>query len=222
MKKYRAYLFEAPTRSKKGAYKYFGKSVQPDVTFASYKGSGKGWKPFLRKHNLDRSSLKETVWVFNDQETLTKFCLMYSEMHDIVSNPDYFNQQIEDGISGGSDTCKEETKRKISEANKGKVLPDHVKKLISERFKGCTLSEEHKAKIGAAHKGRTYSDETITKMSKARMDKGVSVICIETGEEFTSATTASRKHNIDASGIVKVCKGKRKTCGGFHWKYKEE
>lgn len=46
------------------------------------------------------------------------------------------------------------------------------------------------------------------------------VICIETKEEFYSCCEASRCKGIDNSLISKVCRGERKTAGGFHWQYK--
>ncbi len=45
---------------------------------------------------------------------------------------------------------------------------------------------------------------------------------IETGEIFESATSAGLKHNIKADLIRRVCIGKRKTTGGYHWEYVEK
>lgn len=42
---------------------------------------------------------------------------------------------------------------------------------------------------------------------------------IDTGKVFSSIAEAGREMGIDASGISKVCKGKRKTAGGYRWKY---
>lgn len=41
-------------------------------------------------------------------------------------------------------------------------------------------------------------------------------------EEYESISEASRQTGCDDSKIVMCCKGKRKTTGGFMWKYKEE
>lgn len=38
-------------------------------------------------------------------------------------------------------------------------------------------------------------------------------------EVYKSAKEAGQQNNCDASSIGKVCKGKRKTCGGFQWCY---
>jgi len=50
--------------------------------------------------------------------------------------------------------CSEETKKKISEANKGRKLSEETKKKISEAHKGKRLSEETKKKIGEGHRGK--------------------------------------------------------------------
>jgi len=50
--------------------------------------------------------------------------------------------------------CSEETKKKISEANKGRKLSEETKKKISEAHKGKKLSEETKKKIGEGHRGK--------------------------------------------------------------------
>jgi len=39
-------------------------------------------------------------------------------------------------------------------------------------------------------------------------------------KEWNSLDEASRTLSLHSSNIFKVCNGERKTCGGFHWKYK--
>lgn len=47
------------------------------------------------------------------------------------------------------------------------------------------------------------------------------VVCIELGKTFQSITLASSILNVEASSISRVCKGERKTAGGYHFKYEE-
>ena len=49
-----------------------------------------------------------------------------------------------------------------------------------------------------------------------------SVVCVETGEVYPSTREAERATGANHSGISKVCKGQRKTCGGYHWRYANE
>lgn len=46
-----------------------------------------------------------------------------------------------------------------------------------------------------------------------KLDKNNNVL-----EEYPSTREADRANNI--SGVYRVCKGERKTCGGYNWKYK--
>ena len=39
-------------------------------------------------------------------------------------------------------------------------------------------------------------------------------------QTYDSVALAAADNNCDASGISKVCNGKRKKCGGFKWQYK--
>lgn len=45
------------------------------------------------------------------------------------------------------------------------------------------------------------------------------VLCVETGKVFESIMEAQRQTGIDFRHISRVCRGKRKTSGGFHWSY---
>ena len=70
-------------------------------------------------------------------------------------------------IRGGGSHGKhsEETKRKMSEAQKGKKLSEETKRKLSEIRKG-KLSEETKKKMSEARKGRV-SEETKRKISES-------------------------------------------------------
>lgn len=46
--------------------------------------------------------------------------------------------------------------------------------------------------------------------------------CIETGKIYDSIQQASRETGLNDGNIIKCCKGKAKTCGGYHWEYVEE
>lgn len=74
----------------------------------------------------------------------------------------------------------EETKRKLSEINKGKSSPmkgkhhsEESKLKISITRKGKPLSEEHRKKLSEAGKGRYYSEETRQKMSENNKGKNL-------------------------------------------------
>lgn len=56
-----------------------------------------------------------------------------------------------------------------------------------------------------------------------RAGKSISkrVICLETGIVYPSAYDVQRQLRFSQSHICDCCKGKRNTCGGYHWRYVE-
>lgn len=145
-----------------------------------------------------------------------------------------------------SNSCKGkvislETRKKLSDANKGKRMSDITKKILSEQRKGIPLKESTKEKIREYYKnhksamyGKHHTEETKKKISEAKSGKkksfelrlkdsrNIKVKCIETEIVYPSIRIASEKTNTRADGIVKCCKGKIKTTGGYHWEYVEE
>lgn len=67
----------------------------------------------------------------------------------------------------------EEVKRKMSIANKGKTLSEETKKKISEAGKGrkCPKSDDHRRKLSEANKGKKISNETKQKISTALKER---------------------------------------------------
>lgn len=50
---------------------------------------------------------------------------------------------------------------------------------------------------------------------------GKPVVCLESGETYSSEVAAGKHLGVDSSCIAKCCNGKRKIAGGFHWRYAE-
>lgn len=68
-------------------------------------------------------------------------------------------------------------------------------------FKGLQHTEKVKEKIGLVHSKK--------------------VVCVETGEVFSSIRAAAQKYGVDDSAIGRCLRGKAKTSCGFHWEYAE-
>lgn len=45
------------------------------------------------------------------------------------------------------------------------------------------------------------------------------VYCVELDKTFPGSTIAAKELGLDQASISKCCCGKRKTCGGYHWRY---
>ena len=61
-----------------------------------------------------------------------------------------------------------------------------------------------------------------TRNTRIAVNNGRVVLCVENNTIYDSTRQASRCLNLDHSAIAKVCRGVKKTCGGYHFKYIEE
>ena len=61
----------------------------------------------------------------------------------------------------------EETRRKISKANKGRIMSEDIRKKISECHKGIPCSEATKEKLRKVFSGRVFSEETRMRLKEA-------------------------------------------------------
>lgn len=90
-----------------------------------------------------------------------------------------------------------------------------------------THSEETKQKISNSLKGKLAGEKN--PMYGKISPNAKNVLCIETNEVFTSATSVGKKYGIDNSSISKVCRGQRNYAGihpetgkPLYWKYIEK
>ena len=142
----------------------------------------------------------------------------------------------------------EETKKKISDAHKGKSLTDEHKKKISESCKGHnppvfseefiqnqrernfgkTMPKETRDKISKTLTGIKRSTETRKRMSDARTNC-ISVYCTELDMVFRTINEAAEYTGTHRSNIQKCLKGERKSTGRhkitnekLHWEKVEK
>ena len=114
------------------------------------------------------------------------------------------------------------------EAPYGVVFTEERKQKISKAHKGKKFTEEHKSKLPQLwkkghtpwNKGKLTNQETINKIKEAK--KQYDILCVETNIKYDSLRDAFKLTNINFHHIAEVCKGKRKTAGGYHWKYIKE
>lgn len=85
------------------------------------------------------------------------------------------------------------------------------KERISAKMKGVPKSEEHRRKISESHRG-ILNNGLKSKLVVAIDDDGNIV------HEFVSTQEAQR-HGFNNSSVSQCCRGLRKTCGGYRWRY---
>ena len=78
-------------------------------------------------------------------------------------------------------------------------------------------SEEWKQKVSKANSGKVRSQKTKDLLSKI---KSKVVVCVETNVEYKNAYIAEIETGITRSNISSVCRGVRKTAGGYSWRFK--
>lgn len=131
----------------------------------------------------------------------------------------------------------EEAKRKMSLSHSGKRLSEEHKKKIAEGGMGRKLSVETRDKIRKKAFGRKHTQATKEKLKKAstgrvkskeEIEKRLRKIRIPVNQlnidgslikSWEGAYIIQRELEIDSSSIIEVCRGKRKTAGGFKWEY---
>ena len=129
----------------------------------------------------------------------------------------------------------------------GKTLPEEVRKKIREKMIGRKLSEESKQKMSESQKakwsdefreewsikmsgerngmyGKHHSEESKEKMRDKKQGKKVIQYDKQNHiiKEWDYIIDAEKELNIDRSSIIRCCKGKVKTAGGFIWRYSNE
>ena len=100
---------------------------------------------------------------------------------------------------------------------------DEHRKHISESMTGIVFTDEHRKHISESRIGIIFTDEHRKHMAESHGVNGILQYSKE-GKfiaEYTSVREAERQTGCHHQNIIKCCKGKRKSTGGFIWKYKE-
>ena len=183
--------------------------------------SGKGYKNNLRMWSDIQNSDWNKDWEheilgqFEDKQEALNIESMFIRLFD--STNDGYNTSTYDSSSYKR---TEETRKKMSEAKIGEKHP-----MFGKHHSEETRNRMSESKTGEKNPnfGKHHSEETRNKMSESKPKKPV-LQYSKTGEfiaEYPSIMEASRQTGCSAPHISSCCKGKRKSTGGFIWKYKK-
>lgn len=168
-----------------------------------YLGSGKLLKQAVDKYGKD-AFYRKILYVFDTrQEALEVEQNLVNE--SFIKDSQNYNITIggEGGIAFMGRNCSDETRAKISKANSGKKR-----------------SQETKDKIKKARLGTKRSEITCNKLKHSK--KATSpVVCNTNGQEFESIEDAAKALDLLPQAISRVCRGLRKTTGGYSFSYKK-
>ncbi len=191
--------------------KYVGHCKEPAERRWGSNGSGYAKQKFVYKaitkygwinvaHNIIASNLTKESAEEIERETIKQF----NTNHQNGGHGYNLSEGGESGSSGYKHT--EEAKKAMSEKRQGSNHPmygrhqtDEVKNHLSEINRG----EKH-PKYGLRGSACSHSKP---------------ILCIESGITYSCLLDAKESLNIDMAHINAVCRGKRKTAGGYHWQY---
>ena len=214
------------------------------ITHKKYIGQSVNIKDRWRRHiselnnNYHHNDYLQKSWNKYGEDNFEFYVLEYCSKEDLNKKEDYYinkyNTMDRDyGYnlkSGGQDHNyqTEEIKHKISESNKKTYLNSNLKEIRSIDALNQWANPKIKAKITGENNGmygKHHTEEAKKKMSekkKGRLSPKrdlTPVLCVELNKKYDCAAIASRELGIQSGCILLVCRGERKTAGGYHWKF---
>lgn len=181
---------------------------------------------YLQKawNKYGESDFRFYILKYCEADELDKFEKYYIEYYHTLDRSFGYNLK-----SGGqySNFQTDEVRKKISDSNKRTYQNSNLKEIRRIDALNQWANPEIKQKITGENNGmygKTHSKDARRKISEAQ--KGhispyrnlTPVLCIETNKTYECAAVAQKELNVSTS-ILEVCKGNRKTAGGYHWKF---
>lgn len=209
-----------------GMRTYNGDDIKNDI----YMGSGKILRQAFKKYRIE--NFEKAILEVCTKENVSVKEKEYIEKFNAIDDNMFYN--IAPGGKGGrvfkvykqgenwhsyGKRHSNETKEKLSKANKGKKRSKEFCKLMKDINVGKILSEETKENIRIANTGKKRSDETKKKMSKIHKNRIVSEkakenlkasknliikVTLSNGEiiKFNSKAECSRHFNLHGNMIL--------------------
>ena len=189
--------------------------LKPEYNLAKGGGGPKGCKPSPETIELLRQAAKKQ---WSDEENLKLLkkpiiCIDTGEIFDSVKSA-----AVKVGVNPSAISA---------------VLNGRVKTAGGYRWAYLNpadkISEETSERKRRANRGRKQSAEQIEKrVSKLRGKSNPNfnsykpVFCVETNEIFDSVNSAAESVGVTPSSLSNVLHGRKKTAGGYHWKFAKE
>lgn len=155
---------------------YIGQHRYKKIPYDDYIGSGVLLHKAYKKYGVE--NFKKEIICKNVQykETIDDMEKFYIKKERNNNPNGCYN--IADGGEGGCGPLSEKTKRKLSEAHKGRTSgakgkhhSEETRRKLAAAHKGMKISEDHKRKLHEAWKGSHHSEETRKHLSEINKGK---------------------------------------------------
>lgn len=151
--------------------------------------------------------------------------IYYIEIYNTLNRD--FGYNLKSGGQNGGSVYSEKIRKKMSRSAKQSYNDSLIEKRRQDalnQWSDIRIKEKITGKNNGMY-GKHHTEESKLKMRENR--KGIPsynrnttpVYCIELNQIFKDATIASKELSLDSSSILKVCRGERRTCGGYHWNF---
>jgi len=179
--------------------------------------SNKIWNYIVNKTEWD----VEIVLESNDYQFIKKKECEFIKLYGRID----LKKGILTNLTDGGEGCKgyiatDIHKKRISIANMGRIC----------KFKGIPRTQQVKDRVSIMNKGKKRTDEEKEKIKLKRIGQNMShlwkaILQFDMKDnfiqEFSNMMKAIKECNLTGTAnLIACCKGKRKSTGGFIWKYK--
>ena len=158
----------------------------------------------LEQCDLAELNPKEKLWV----RTKSSFCDGYN------------NTAGGDGVLGLK--MSDATRQKMSDARRGRKVSESTKLSIKEAHKNSEKVAENMKQLRRLKLSRPATEREKAHLSALNDKRRKIVLCVETGQTFSSAHAAAEAIGSYQSNISLCCRNNDKTHKGFHWRYVNE
>lgn len=211
--------------------KYIGQSVDVQDRWRKHKSE--------LEHHVHHNSYLQNAWNKYGEDVFNFYVLEYCEIEQLDEKEIYYidlykttNRDCGYNLKSGGQLSgsyyTEEIKEKMSKSIKTSYQNSNLREIRKDNALNQWSNPEIKAKIMGSNNGmygRKHTEESKLKISNAKkgqraFNRNITpVLCMELNKQFDDATTAGKELFLDSSAILKVCRGERKTCGGYHWEF---
>lgn len=168
----------------------------------------------IKKYGKENFSVEE-ITQCSSQKELDEKEIFYVNIFNTFSPHGY---NLKAGQARG--ICSEETKKKISESNKGKKVTDETKRKLSDSHKGYKVKQETKEKLSKINKGKIPPKHVAEAAIKHHQKDYIITFPDGLKIEITNMKLFCKNNNLSESSMCLVAKGKQNNHKGFKVKYK--